>query len=85
MTWYKKSKHEGFKYFCDKCEFITPDKGYLTKHVKSAHEGENYSCNQCDYQSGLKSNLLRHKKTKHLTLNDVKFEPWCNSSYFFVL
>ena len=38
------SKHEGVRYPCMKCDYVTTRKNYLEAHIESIHEGVSYSC-----------------------------------------
>ncbi|KAL3276060.1 hypothetical protein HHI36_020786 [Cryptolaemus montrouzieri] len=49
------------KYKCSYCEYQTPYRGHLNKHINAVHFGiKRHKCNQCDYQSSAKQNLQRH-------------------------
>ena len=37
-----KSKHDGVKYACDKCDYQATQQGNLRTHMKSKHEGVKY-------------------------------------------
>ena len=58
---HQKSKHEGIKYPCDPCKYISNQKGNLEKHKQSKHEGIKYPCDQCEYVETLQRDLKLHK------------------------
>ena len=40
---HRRSKHEGFKFSCDKCEYKSTHKSSVDTHTQSIHEGVKYS------------------------------------------
>jgi len=52
-------------FYCDQCDYHTPKKDLLKRHVGSQHEGLRYSCSQCGFSAAQKSGLLRHVQNKH--------------------
>ena len=42
-------KHEGVRYPCDKCEFVTTKARNRMLHIRRKHEGVRYPCDKCKY------------------------------------
>ena len=59
--------HEGIKYPCDQCCYVSKTKGYLGFHVKSQHNTELLSCSEeyCSYETYNKNTLKSHFDTEH--------------------
>ena len=61
-----KSKHEGFRYDCEQCDYQSIYKKNLKEHIETKHDGINrYACKECDYQSSRQDSLKKHIETKH--------------------
>ena len=62
---HKKSKHDGVRYPCDKCEYSATTLSDLKRHKKSKHDRVRYPCDQCEHAATQISDLNKHKKRKH--------------------
>ena len=61
-----KSKHEGVRYTCDKCEYCAATQASSLKiHKESEKDNVRYPCYDCEYAATQKGVLNRHKKRKH--------------------
>ena len=54
------SVHEGKKYLCEVCDFITTQKGNLRTHTQSVHKEKKYPCEACDFITTKKGSLRTH-------------------------
>ena len=72
---HKKSKHDGVRHPCDKCEYSATTLSDLKRHKKSKHERVRYPCDQCEHAATQMSDLNKHKKRKHsfTSLERLKF------------
>lgn len=59
------AKHEGIRYFCDRCAFAATAKKNLKRHIESIHEGVRYPCSQCSSKFTQSQDLKRHIKVNH--------------------
>lgn len=57
----------GSIYSCEECDYQSPRKYNLSKHVESVHEGVRHPCVHCDYKATNRSNLKTHVRKKHMT------------------
>jgi len=57
--------HQGAKYSCDQCEYVTVHNSSFLKHMAVKHEGKKFACDQCDYVSCYRAGLSYHKASKH--------------------
>ena len=60
-----RSKHEGFKYSCNQCEYQATEQGKLKNLKQAIHEGVEYSCDQCEYHATGQGNLKKHRQSIH--------------------
>ena len=51
LTTHKRSKQEGVRYTCNKCEYTTYQKKNLTNHNHSKHDKVWYHCDECKYKA----------------------------------
>ena len=58
-------KHEGVRYPCLECEYISNGRSDLRKHVRNKHEGVRYPCHICTYAATRHGDLKRHMERKH--------------------
>ena len=68
---------------CEKCEFLSHNKGVLRKHIDRVHLKLKKQCSICSWE-GAKEYLLRHNKTKHNAIlkYNTKFEcDICHKEY----
>ena len=59
------SIHNGIKYCCDQCDFLTTTQTSPKIHKGIRHKGIIYSCDTRDYSGITNSRLKRHQITKH--------------------
>jgi KRAB domain-containing zinc finger protein len=62
-----KSKHpDKIKFQCTQCDFATPKKSHLERHVKGKHERNlEFFCLECNYATPHKYHLAMHVRRKH--------------------
>lgn len=56
----------GSIFACEECDYQSPRKYNLSKHVESVHQGVRHPCNHCDYKATNRSNLKTHVRKKHI-------------------
>ena len=65
------------EFVCDSCEYKSPSKTLLRRHMENFHKidnsKENYPCNQCEYKATTKDGL---KVNKNLNHNETMYQ--CN-------
>ena len=61
----KRSKTEGLKYPCYRCEYSATNSSLLKLHIESKHEGVRYTCDKCEYAANTASSLKRHIESQH--------------------
>ena len=61
-----RSKHEGQKYNCNKCDKTFNYPNTLKEHRANIHMKVRYPCNICDYKAASRGCLSAHRKLKHL-------------------
>ena len=60
--------HNGVRYRCNECSYLSSDKANLRRHVLTLHEGLKFPCQNCDYHATDSGNLRRHNDSVHLNL-----------------
>ena len=60
-----KSKHEGVRYPCNKCEYAATTASNIKRHIEIKHEGVRYPCVKCEYAATTACNLKQHIQNKH--------------------
>ena len=61
-----KAVHEGILYDCEICDFKSPRKGDVTRHMNSLHaKMKKHKCDYCDYRSGRLDSIKLHVSKKH--------------------
>ena len=61
----RNATHDGVRYPCDQCEYISTQPSNLKLHKESKLQGIRYSCGECEYKAMSACNLTIHKKSKH--------------------
>ena len=60
---------EKVKQKCEKCDFMTANRGYLKRHFRVKHEGvRGFQCDKCEYSAGhrcAENNVATHVKCVH--------------------
>ncbi|EFA05424.2 zinc finger protein 711 [Tribolium castaneum] len=60
-----KQKHLPRTLICPKCQFTTPFRHKLNKHVVNKHGPSRFKCEQCEFGTRYKYNLQKHVAVKH--------------------
>jgi predicted RNA-binding Zn-ribbon protein involved in translation (DUF1610 family) len=67
-------KHDGMRYPCPDCAYVTGRADNLKLHHAALHQGAQYTCRQCSYSAKRRSTLRHHVAAKHLS---VSFKASC--------
>ena len=69
MRAHKEGKHNGVRFDCDFCEYQTPYRENLGKHVEARHADEPsafaWPCDLCNFKGLDEAELRNHSKIKH--------------------
>ena len=57
MHQHRRSFHEGIKYPCGQCDYLSVTNSSMHLHRRSVHERTKYPCEQCEYHATSNSNL----------------------------
>ena len=58
---------------CPQCDYKTPRKRNLEKHIRAKHEEKVMSlCDQCEYKTDQPGKLRRHIKETHLKEQEIE-------------
>lgn len=66
-------QQNGLVFKCEECEYQSPRKYNLSKHVESVHQGVRHPCVHCDYKATNRSNLKTHIRKRH-TIGTIQGE-----------
>ena len=61
----ERRKEKVTEFLCDQCDYKSPSKTLLKRHVQTTHEAMKFNCDQCDYNTTTKHNLILHTKENH--------------------
>ena len=68
LMFHTKAKHEGAKFHCTFCDYVSAFQPNTRRHMLEKHEGKMYFCkyDKCDYKIGRKEMLNTHVNYEHL-------------------
>ena len=65
---HKKAVHEGKLFYCEFCDFKSPVKGTVTRHMASLHDKvKKHKCDFCEYRSARLDSVKLHVSKRHKT------------------
>ena len=67
----ERRKEKVTEFLCDQCDYMSPSKTLMKRHMRSVHRNNEFQCDQCTYKSTTKTMLMTHIKSAHRNTSNV--------------